>query len=64
MWNWLMDHLATILISLALLAVVVLIVRHFVRQKKQGKSSCGCDCAACALRGSCHGGASGSCEQK
>ena len=41
MWNWLMDHLATILISLALLAVVVLIVRHFVRQKKQGKSSCG-----------------------
>ncbi len=28
MWNWLMDHLATILISLALLAVVVLIVRH------------------------------------
>ena len=35
MWNWLMDHLATILISLALLAVVVLIVRHFVRQKKR-----------------------------
>lgn len=64
MWNWLMDHLATILISLALLAVAVLIVRHFVRQKKQGKSSCGCGCSACALRGSCHGGASGSCEQK
>ena len=54
MWNWLMDHLATILISLALLAVVVLIVRHFVRQKKQGKSSCGCNCANCAMHGKCH----------
>ena len=56
MWNWLMDHLATILISLALLAVVVLIVRHFVRQKKQGKSSCGAGCAHCAMHGQCHKG--------
>ena len=54
MWNWLMDHLATILISLALLAVVVLIVRHFVRQKKQGKSSCGCGCKGCPNSGACH----------
>ena len=56
MLEWFSDNLGTILISLGLLAVVALIIRSQIRQKKRGKSSCGCNCAHCALAGKCHGG--------
>ncbi|MDD7397114.1 MAG: FeoB-associated Cys-rich membrane protein [Eubacteriales bacterium] len=55
MLQWFSDNLGTILISLGLLAVVALIIRSQIRQKKRGKSSCGCNCAR-ALAGKCHGG--------
>ena len=64
MLHWITENLSTILVSAVLLAAVVAVILHLIRQRKQGKSSCGCGCSACALRGSCHGGASGSCEQK
>ena len=51
MLHWISANLSTILISIALLAIVVLIIRSLVRQKKQGKSSCGAGCAHCALHG-------------
>ena len=54
MFNWLMQNIATILISIALMAVTALIIARLVRQKKQGKSCCGCNCANCAMRGSCY----------
>ena len=44
----------TILICIALVAVVALILYSLIRQHKQGKSSCGCNCAHCAMHGSCH----------
>lgn len=52
MLNWIMQNLATILISLALLIVVVLIVMCLIRKKKQGGPFCGC--ANCAMRDRCH----------
>ena len=56
MLQWFSDNLGTILISLGLLAVVALIIRSQIRQKKQGKHTCGCSggCAGCS--GSCHCG--------
>ncbi len=54
MLHWISANLSTILISIALLAIVVLIIRGLVRQKKQGKSSCGAGCAHCAMHGQCH----------
>ena len=56
MLQWIGANLGTILICLALLAIVTFIIVHLVRQKKQGKSSCGCNCAHCAMHGSCHNG--------
>ena len=52
------------LINIALVAVLVLIVglllRGMIRDKKAGKSSCGCNCASC---GACSGcSACGSCK--
>ena len=42
MLHWISANLSTILI------------RGLVRQKKQGKSSCGAGCAHCAMHGQCH----------
>ena len=37
MFNWLMQNIATILISIALMAVTALIIARLVRQKKTGQ---------------------------
>ena len=56
MLQWIGDNLSTILICIFLLAIVILIIRSLIRQKKQGKSSCGAGCAHCAMHGECHKG--------
>ena len=54
MLNWITANLSTIVVSAILLAIVTSISLHLIRQKKQGKSSCGGNCAGCAACGSCH----------
>ncbi len=54
MLQWISANIGTIVVGLILLAVVALIVRGMIRDKKQGKSSCGGNCAGCAGCGSCH----------
>ena len=55
MFSWIGANLSTILISIVLIAIVTFISLSLIRQKRQGKSSCGGDCA------SCHGGCSHKC---
>ena len=54
MLDWFAANLGTILISLVLLVIVSLIVVYLLRQKKAGKSSCGANCAHCAMHGQFH----------
>ena len=54
MLQWISTNIGTILISPLLLAAVALIIRSMMRDKKQGKSSCGGNCAGCAACGACH----------
>ena len=54
MLDWFAANLGTILFSLVLLVIVSLIVVYLLRQKKAGKSSCGANCAHCAMHGQCH----------
>lgn len=54
MLSWLQEDLSTIVISAVLLLVVIAIIKSMVRDKKQGKSSCGANCAHCAMGGTCH----------
>ena len=54
MLDMILNNLATIIISLALILVIILIVRSIIKDKKNGKSSCGANCACCALRDKCH----------
>ena len=53
MLTWLSANLANIVVSAILLAAAALAVRTMIRNKKAGKSSCGCDCASCGACGSC-----------
>lgn len=54
MLNWLTQNAGTILVLAILAAVVAAIIIGMVRNKRKGKSSCGCGCANCAMAGSCH----------
>ncbi|MCR4702085.1 MAG: FeoB-associated Cys-rich membrane protein [Saccharofermentans sp.] len=54
MLEWLSNNWANILIIALVTALVVLAIISMVRDKKEGKSSCGCNCANCALAGKCH----------
>ena len=50
---WLAENLGTILISVALIALIVLIIRSMIRDKKMGKSTCGGSCASCKMCAAC-----------
>ncbi len=54
MLAFLTDNLAAILICAVLLTVVVLIVVNLIRNKKKGKTSCGCGCEVCPSASLCH----------
>lgn len=47
-------NLPTILICLLIAGCVVLVIRRMIRDRKQGKTTCGGHCAGCPMSGSCH----------
>ncbi len=57
--SWIINNLGTIVIFIVLAAVVCMILRSMKKNKCAGKTSCGCGCAHCAMRGKCHGGGNG-----
>lgn len=54
MFTWIMENVATIMISAVLILAVAAVIVNMVRNKRRGKSSCGCGCAGCAMNGACH----------
>lgn len=48
-------NLSTTIVLVAVVLAAVLIVRSLIKNKKQGKSSCGCGCSNCAMSEACHG---------
>lgn len=54
MLSFLENNLATVLISLALTAVVLWIVLSMRKNQKKGKSAGGCGCSNCPMSGECH----------
>ena len=59
MLGWLSGNIATVIVAVLLAAAVAAVIAVMVRDKRQGKSSCGCNCSTCALRGECHKGQGG-----
>lgn len=54
MLTWISENMATIIICAVLLLIVAAILARLIRDKKKGRSSCGCGCANCPMNGSCH----------
>ena len=54
MLQWISENAGTIIVSIALIALVAWIVIRTYKEKKQGKSSCSCNCGCCPMAGSCH----------
>ncbi len=54
MFTWLAENLVTIILGLLVLAVFAAIILNWLKNRKSGKSSCGCSCAGCAMSGQCH----------
>ena len=52
MLEFLAANIGTILIGLLVAGIIALIILSMVLDKKKGKSSCGCGCANCAMKGS------------
>ena len=50
---WISTNIATILISIALMAVVVGIIIIMYRDRKKGKCVCGGNCGHCPMGSSC-----------
>jgi hypothetical protein len=51
---WLQANMGTIIVGLILLVIVGLIVRSILKDKRKGKSSCGCGCANCTMHCQSH----------
>lgn len=54
MFVWIMENIGTILICAVLIGIVSAAVVGLLRDKKKGRSSCGCGCAHCAMNVACH----------
>lgn len=54
MLDCIVSNLPTIVVLLLVIALIGGVVAVMVRDKKQGKSSCGCSCGSCPMNGKCH----------
>ncbi len=57
--TWFAENIGTIIVILVLAAIVVSISVKLLRDRRKGKSTCGSNCAHCALGGQCHSHMSG-----
>lgn len=56
MLTFISENIATVIISLILIAIAAGINIKLLRDKKNGKPSCGCGCENCPMSGICHSG--------
>lgn len=52
--NFIINNIGTIIIGLMVFALIAGVVVKLVKDKKKGKTSCGCGCSNCPSSGICH----------
>ena len=55
MLSWLSANLINIVLIAFITAIVVLLIRSMIRDRKAGKSACGGNCACCSACSNCGG---------
>ncbi|MBR6451200.1 MAG: FeoB-associated Cys-rich membrane protein [Lachnospiraceae bacterium] len=53
MFAWIVQNAGTIVITLLLVVIVALILLKLIRDRKQGRPSCGGNCASCSMCADC-----------
>ena len=53
MYEWLSSHIADICLTALLVIIIAAIIAKLIRDRKNGRSSCGCDCGHCANSSLC-----------
>ena len=53
MLDWLANNIGTIAVGAVVAAIVTVIIVFMVKDKKQGKTTCGCGCKDCPMAGKC-----------
>ena len=48
------ENIGSIAILLALALIIGFVAFKVIRDKKRGKSSCGCGCGSCPMKDKCH----------
>lgn len=51
---WLENNWGTLLVAAVLALIVGLVIYKMILDRRAGKTSCGGNCAGCALAGRCH----------
>lgn len=54
MFEFFVNNLSTIFVGGLVVALILGVVIKMIKDKKKGKSSCGCHCANCPSAGMCH----------
>ncbi|MBQ1451162.1 MAG: FeoB-associated Cys-rich membrane protein [Clostridia bacterium] len=54
MISWISANIGTIVVILVVAAIVGLIIRQMIKNKKVGKTNCGCGCENCSMSEICH----------
>lgn len=51
---WLQQNIGTVIVCIVMLIVISLLLIKAIRDKKKGKSFCGCGCKNCAMHDKCN----------
>lgn len=54
MISFLQTNISTIIVGLIVIAVIVLVIMQMHKDRKAGRSACGCKCAGCPNASLCH----------
>ena len=54
MLSWIAENIGTIISALVVLGIIAAVIAVMLRDKKQGRHSCGSSCSHCAMAGKCH----------
>ena len=52
--DWIVQNIGSLLVGGVLLMIVGVVIYRMRKDKKAGKSSCGCNCSGCPMGGKCH----------
>ncbi|MBO4845166.1 MAG: FeoB-associated Cys-rich membrane protein [Lachnospiraceae bacterium] len=54
MITWLTANIGTIFVAIILIVIISLAVYSMIKNKQEGRSSCGCKCSSCPMGGTCN----------